>query len=404
MPETPPMPTSPPTPPPGGGRPEWMRGPAVWLAGGAFLIALVALVVALSGGGDGGGQRVAGAGATGQVGPTLSTGTPSDAPASPAPGTGEPSDAPSASDGASVPPAPGSDACPVATTTVQDADGLQRALTDARPGDVIQIADGTYTGKFTAKTPGTEQQPIVLCGGPGAVIDGGGVKKGYALHLDGASWWRVIGFTVRNSQKGVMADKVQHTLIKGLTVTQIGDEAIHLRNFSSDNTVEGNTVSDTGLRRDKFGEGIYIGSAVSNWPTVSGGRPDNSDRNTVRGNRISGTTAESVDIKEGTSHGVLEDNTFDGSKLKGSHNDSWVDVKGNDWLIQGNTGTHSLADGFQTHQVVDGWGKGNVFKDNTAQVDGPGYGFNVQSPDSNTVACSNKATAAAKGLTNGTCS
>jgi hypothetical protein len=85
-------------------------------------------------------------------------------------------------------------------------------------------------------------------------------------------------------------------VIQGLTVQNIGDEGIHLRSFSSDNLVVGNTVRDTGKRREKFGEGIYIGSATSNWEKYSQGRPDRSDRNVVRGNSISATTAESVDI------------------------------------------------------------------------------------------------------------
>ena len=35
--------------------------------------------------------------------------------------------------------------------------------------------------------------------------------------------------------------------------------AIHLRSRSTDNAVLDNHVSNTGLRRDKFGEGIYVG-------------------------------------------------------------------------------------------------------------------------------------------------
>ena len=131
-------------------------------------------------------------------------------------------------------------------------------------------------------------------------------------------------------------------------------------------------------------------------------KTDTSDRNVVLGNHISGTTAESIDIKEGTSDGKVIDNTFDGSKLSGSHNDSWVDVKGNGWLLQGNTGSHSPEDGFQTHQIVKGWGTGNTFKGNTANVDGPGYGFHLTS-DGNTVTCDNKADGVAEGLANVDC-
>ncbi|MFD7899825.1 nitrous oxide reductase family maturation protein NosD [Streptomyces sp. NPDC059743] len=378
-------------------------GPAVWLSGGALVVALIALAVAVSGG-DGDGSKVT-AGAT-TAGPnatwSIRPGTlPSD-PAEPDPVV---TDDPTASLGApgAASPAPTAQVdCPPASVTVTDAPSLEAALGQARPGDSILLSDGVYRGEFTTKTPGTAEQPVFLCGGPGAVIDGEDIKGGYAVHLDGASHWRLVGFTVRNGQKGVMADRVQGTVIQGLTVEQIGDEAIHLRNFSSDNVVRDNTIRATGLRKEKFGEGVYIGSAESNWCTVTGCEPDASDRNTVTGNRISGTTAESVDIKEGTTGGKVIGNTFDGSKLSGSHSDSWVDVKGNGWLIQGNTGRHALEDGFQTHQILKGWGTGNTFKGNTAQVDGPGFGFNLTS-DGNKVTCDNKVTGAAKGLANADC-
>jgi hypothetical protein len=401
--EIPPMPAAPPpVPPAGGGLPALLRqGPAVWLSAGAFALALIALIVAVTSGGSD--TQMPKAGATGPVGPAPTASraaqpTESAESADSEPATEAPA-SPAATDTTT-----GAVQCPEPTVTVRDASGLEQALASAQPGTVIRLEDGRYEGKFVAKTPGTQQQPVFLCGGSGAVLDGGGIKKGYALHLDGASWWRVVGLTVTNSQKGVVADKVQHALIQGLTVDQIGDEAIHLRDFSSDNVVQGNTVSNTGLRRDKFGEGIYIGSAVSNWPTNSGGKPDNSDRNIIRGNTITATTAEAIDIKEGTTGGIVAGNTFDGSKQSGSHNDSWIDVKGNGWVIEGNTGNHSLKDGFQVHEVVKGWGRHNVFRNNRANVDGPGYGFWIQSPEDNDVACSNKASAAAEGLTNGKCS
>jgi hypothetical protein len=291
--------------------------------------------------------------------------------------------------------------CPGATKEVSNADQLTAALAAAAPGDSIGIADGTYVGNFVADRAGTAEKPVFLCGGPAAVLDGDGVGGGYVLHLQGADYWRVVGFTVRNGQKGVVADRSSHLVIQGLTVQDIGDEGIHLRAFSSDDQVVGNTVRRTGMRQDKFGEGIYVGSAVSNWPTYSGGEPDNSDRDVVRGNHVSDTTAESVDIKEGTTGGVVIDNTLDGAALTGA--DSWLDAKGNGWLIQGNHGSHSPKDGFQTHQVAPGWGAGNVFRANTAAVDGPGYGFAFTPVAGNRLSCDNTASGAASGLANVPC-
>jgi Right handed beta helix region len=327
------------------------------------------------------------------------------APSVSVPGSRAPSVSPSSRPAESGVPVVDPVVCPAATVMVRDAGSLGVALAGARPGDSIWMADGVYSGRFRVSVAGREGGPIFLCGGAGAVIDGGGVSGGYGLHLDGASFWRLVGFTVREARKGVMADRVRGTVIQGLTVERVGDEGIHLRNFSSDNVVRGNTVRDTGRRKAEFGEGVYVGTAESNWCEVSGCRVDASDRNVVRDNQISATTGESVDIKEGTTGGFLVGNTFDGSGLSGSYSDSWVDVKGNGWLIVGNVGRNSRMDGFQTHRVVDGWGRGNVFRANTAVVNGPGWGFNLtRANDGNTVSCDNKVTGAAKGTAAVACS
>ncbi|WP_436758459.1 NosD domain-containing protein [Streptosporangium sp. V21-05] len=285
--------------------------------------------------------------------------------------------------------------CPEATVTVEDAAGLADALESAEPGAVIKLEPGVYSGRFVAAVSGTENEPIFICGPPEAIVDGGGVKEGYALHLNEVSHVRLVGFTVRNSQKGVMADRTTNTIIQQLAVHHIGDEAIHLRNFSTDNTVQYNMIYGTGLRREKFGEGVYLGTAESNWAEYSGGQMDRSDRNTVRGNVIR-ATAEAIDIKEGTSGGHILGNVFDGSNLGGSkHNDSWVDVKGNGYLIQGNTGSGTNEDGFQTHKIVNGWGTGNVFRANIIDLgNSGGFGIN-DTAGGNKIACDNKVTGGA---------
>lgn len=291
--------------------------------------------------------------------------------------------------------------CPPPTVKVATTAELSNALSNAAPGAVISLADGVYTGNFTAQIDGTADAPITMCGTTESILDGGTTDDGYVLHLDGASYWTLQGFTVQNGQKGVMVDETSHAILRGLTVKNTGDEAIHLRKFSMDNLVIGNTISDTGQRKPKFGEGIYVGTAESNWCDVSNCEPDMSDRNTVSENTISGTTSESVDIKEGTSDGVLSNNSFDGSSIEAA--DSWVDVKGNNWIIDGNTGENSPLDGFQTHEIIDGWGTGNVFSNNTAAVRGPGFGYSLTPVRDNIVECSNKASQAAEGLSNEEC-
>lgn len=304
----------------------------------------------------------------------------------------DPTPAPSASSADCVDP----------TITVSTGAELQQALDAAAPGDAIQLESGTFFGNFVATAKGTAEQPIRLCGSIDSVLDGGGTNKGYVLHLDGVSYWQIEGFTVSNGQKGVMADGTTNTTIAHLTVTTIGDEGIHLRRFSTDNLVSSNHVTDTGLRKQKFGEGIYIGSAESNWCDISGCEPDRSDRNVVESNVIERTTSESVDIKEGTSNGVLRANNFDGALINAA--DSWVDVKGNDWLVENNVGVNSPQDGFQVHEILDGWGTGNIFRGNLATVNGSGLGFSLTPVRDNVVSCTNSVSAAGEGFSNTDCS
>ena len=292
--------------------------------------------------------------------------------------------------------------CPAPTIGVSDADQLTGALEAARPGDVIDLAPGAYKGRFVASATASDSEPIFVCGPRDAVVDGGGIKGGYAMHLDGASGWRLLGFTVRNAQKGVIADRAVDNIIEGLLIEDIGDEAIHLRTFSTDNVVRGNEIRDTGQRRDKFGEGVYVGSAESNWCKYTDCDPDRSDNNVIEGNLIYGTTAESIDLKEGTTGGVVRNNSFDGSALSGA--DSWVDAKGNDWVIESNVGVNSPMDGFQMHEILDGWATANVFRDNVARVNGPGHGFASTNSDGNIISCDNEVTDAGEGFADVECS
>ena len=187
---------------------------------------------------------------------------------------------------------------------VTDAASLQRALALARPGTTIRLSDGVYRGKdvkdaggtepgrFVASASGTAALPIVLTGSRDAVLDGGGTGGGYALHLDGARYWKLVGFTVRSAAKGIVLDHADFNVLDGLHVTDIGAEGIHFRAFSSDNRLTNSTVDHTGVRSPNYGEGVYIGSAVSNWPTYSEGQPDRSDRNQIDHNTIVDTGAE----------------------------------------------------------------------------------------------------------------
>ena len=374
------------------------------LAAGAVATSVVVLVLT----GDDGDGPADPASGEGPVPATSAAGTAPQAPGATGP-AGAPPDAGGVPGGGPPPvlplPAPGPRlTCPNATTTVSTPVELQEKLNDARPGEVIELAPGVYKGQYRTQRSGTADKPIWVCGPAQAVLDGGNADKGYGFHLEGASHWRLVGFTVRNSQKGVMLDASSGSIIQGLTVHDIGDEAIHLRRFSTGNAVTYNTITDTGKSNPRFGEGVYLGSSHKNWGRLTQGQPDKSDNNLVADNRIHGTTAEAVDIKEGTSGGRITGNVFDGSRLSGDKvNDSWVDVKGNNYLIDGNRGTRTVADGFQAHEEYRGWGTGNTFRGNVIDLGGGrGVGINLVS-GGNRVTCDNRVTGG-RLLNKGACS
>ncbi|MBK0382355.1 coagulation factor 5/8 type domain-containing protein [Pedobacter sp. SD-b] len=296
---------------------------------------------------------------------------------------------------------------------VANSQELKNVLDIAKPGDSIVLKDGIYDGKFiiTASNSGTSTQPITLVGSRNVILDGGSKETGYVLSLQ-ANYWRIKGFSIRNGLKGIVADGANHNLIDGIIVTQIGEEAIHLRKFSKHNTIQNSEITYTGLKTPDYGEGIYIGSAVSNWAKYSDGQPDKCDSNKVLNNKIGPyVAAECIDIKEGTTGGLIKGNTFEAQGITGANSaDSWIDVKGNHYLIEDNTGFNTqpsvLLDGFQINCAASGWGSYNEFKNNICNVNSSGFGFNVRLKSSkgeavgNKIYSNNKVINAASGVAN----
>ncbi|MEU2839754.1 right-handed parallel beta-helix repeat-containing protein [Streptomyces sp. NPDC007076] len=244
---------------------------------------------------------------------------------------------------------------------VSTAAQLKSALTAAAPGDTIHLADGTYTGNFKATVPGTASARITLTGSAKAVLTAGG---GYGLHLDGASYWTVKGITVTGGQKGIMADTATGVVIDSVTVHDLDMEGVHFRKSSKDGIIRNSRIYDTGHDGRGMGEGVYVGTA--------GDLSDRSDRVQILDNTIGpGVGGENVDIKEGTTGARITGNTFDGSGLTGAnYDDSWVDVKGNDVLVENNKGSRTTNNGYETHTQQSGWGCGTVFRDNTSDLTG----------------------------------
>ncbi|MFD3410647.1 right-handed parallel beta-helix repeat-containing protein [Streptomyces cyaneofuscatus] len=248
-----------------------------------------------------------------------------------------------------------------AVIDVSTAAQLKSALTTVSPGDTIRLADGTYTGNFKATRPGTSGARIILTGSSRAVLTAGG---GYGLHLNGASYWTVHGVTIKGGQKGIMADTANGVVIDSVTVHDLDMEGVHFRKSSRDGVLKNSRIYDTGQNGRGMGEGVYVGTAND--------LSDRSDNAQILNNTIGpDVRGENVDIKEGTTGARIIGNIFDGNGLTGAnYDDSWVDVKGNDVLVEGNRGSRTTNNGYETHTQQSGWGCGTVFRNNTSNLSG----------------------------------
>lgn len=290
---------------------------------------------------------------------------------------------------------------------------LQTALTNAKPGDSIVLEEGIYKGNFVIpeNASGNTREPIILSGNRNAILDGDDLTTKYVLHLQ-ANYWIIKGFTITNGLKGLMTDGASYNVIDGIDVHDIGEEAIHFRRFSTHNILRNAEVQNTGLKTPDYGEGVYIGSAVSNWKKYTNGMEDRSDSNTIIGNKIGpNCTAECVDIKEGTTGNLIRGNHFDATGITGANSaDSWMDIKGNSTVIDGNIGFNPMGsvlhDGYQVHCVASGWGNDNVFINNNSTVNADGYCILIKlqsgkgEAKGNKVFSNNKAINAKLGITN----
>jgi hypothetical protein len=306
-------------------------------------------------------------------------------------------------------PSPGASAPAVSTAgvvTVSSAADLESALAAARPGTVIELAAGRYErdggDRWLAAADGTTTQPITLRGPRTAVLSSDGISGDYGLYVTG-DHWRISGLSVTDATKGIVLDGSVGTLIAGVDVGNVGEEGIHFRSCSSDGVLQTSTIHDTGLKKPQFGEGVYVGSAHSNWSKYGcDGGQDKTQRVRIEGNTFTHIAAEGADLKEGVDSGTLRGNTFVDAGYSGENSaDSAIDVKANGWLIENNVvrgPTGAALDGIQTHAVFEGYGTGSTIRGNRIQDSWPGFGIGLYPKLGNIVDCTNTAPGAKLGL------
>jgi hypothetical protein len=304
---------------------------------------------------------------------------------------------------------------------VDNVEEIREALATSSPGTVIQVLDGEYEFKprLAASASGTSDAPITLLGSRQVVFRTKNAAGDYGLSITG-DYWRVTGITVAHATKGIVLDGSVGSVLDGVEVFDVGDEAVHFRACSSDGMLRNSFIHDTGRNSPQYGEGVYVGSANSNWskyectdPLEGRADGDNTERVLIENNTFEDVTAEGADLKEGTDSGTLRGNTFLRTGTSGQNSaDSAVDAKGNNWLIERNVVSETDApwddngterrsefeDGFQAHSVYEGYGTGNTFRGNSVDGAIPGFGVGLYPSAANIVTCDNSAPGAQQGL------
>ncbi len=261
---------------------------------------------------------------------------------------------------------------------VSTIDEIFAAVRNAQPGDVITIAPGTYdytvyqgAQKIDTAAEGTETAPITLTAADPEnppILTGANMENGYVLQVTG-DYWIIENIHFTNSQKGIVLDNSNYSIIRNCTVSDTGAEAIALRDGSCYCLVQNCEIYNTGTVTPGYGEGIYIGSAKS-----TTGFDYNCSYNVVDGCTFKNVAAEHVDVKEYTTGTEIKNCTFYGDGMTGAnYAGSFVDIAGNACNVHDNVGyrngNENIVAAFEIHEQVEGYGYDCIFRDNTLYMD-----------------------------------
>jgi hypothetical protein len=204
---------------------------------------------------------------------------------------------------------------------------LQQALINAMPNQEIVLSPGDYEGSselassgmdgvhFYSAASGTEDEPIILRGDGTPVLYG--TESTAALLLSG-DHWRVAGINVRDAETGVILDGANHSILEFVSIADIQQRGLVVRNGSSNNSFQRLQIRDTGQAsfsngEEVLGEAMVIGSDDSEWQSAPTPGPYLSSND---GNYISNSffgpsvSTELLDIKEGSTNTVIQFNSF----------------------------------------------------------------------------------------------
>lgn len=176
---------------------------------------------------------------------------------------------------------------------------FERSMRDIKPGDLILVRGGVYSQRLVINVSGEAGKPITFAAFPGEtpVIDGTDLTVpnnwGGLIESVGQSFLTISGFTVRNSPAtAIFACDGQGLSVIGNTTENSRSSGIQAWG-NTDLLIENNTVIEACLGGEGYQECISI-SSTSGF--------------TVTRNTVIGGGMEGLDIKGGSSNGLVADN------------------------------------------------------------------------------------------------
>ena len=264
---------------------------------------------------------------------------------------------------------------------VSTTDGLVQAALNSKAGDTIWVYPGKYElgrdlcnndtfvnstgrdcGLIWLGNSGTKEHPIVLVGKDPANppdIYGTTIMKDIGIHITG-DYVFLKNLRIHTFSKGVVFDNASDALLEDCEVFNTGTEIIHVRDSSQRVILNRNLIHRSGFDIARYGEGIYVGTYHTGWASSQqsdknagywgsaasqhrySGYDWRVDETQITCNVVKATTAENVDIKEGTRNGLIKGNMFVGdwtnTQLVGPYDsdDSNIDMKGSYWKVKDN--------------------------------------------------------------------
>lgn len=261
---------------------------------------------------------------------------------------------------------------------------IQHALEKAVPGDTINLASGTYEQDIKTIRSGTQQNPITIAGSRDAVVKGAGSARIIEINH---SYITLKNFTVdglwddANSANGYrdkliyVQGKDKSLGLQGLKILNMhlqnaGGECVRLRYFVEGSEIAFNSIKNCGIYDFKFGdmeekngEAVYVGTAPEQTgdgknPTSD---PDRSSNNWIHDNDIDTQGNECVDLKEGATDNIVENNYCTGQKDPDS---AGLNTRGNNNIFRYNRVEKNKGAGIRLGGDTSSDGTGNVVYSN----------------------------------------